>query len=97
MLGELAPVYLIANCCYDADLLVATLAQRGTLTVILPRRQPRTYALVRYAQRQPVERLLSRLKQSRRVAIRYDKINTNFLAFIHLATTVLGYVTVNTP
>ncbi|NML65624.1 transposase, partial [Hymenobacter sp. RP-2-7] len=31
----------------------------------------------------------SRLKQFRRVATRYDKLDAHFLAFIHLAATVL--------
>ncbi|RZJ56679.1 MAG: IS5/IS1182 family transposase, partial [Hymenobacter sp.] len=92
LLGDLAPAYLIADRGYDADPLVAALAARGTCAVIPPRRkrrQPRAYDPVRYAQRQPVERLFSRLKQFRRVATRYDKLDTHFLAFIHLAATVL--------
>ncbi len=44
---------------------------------------------VRYAQRQPVERLFSRLKQFRRLATRYDKLDAHFLDFIHLAATIL--------
>lgn len=92
LLGDLAPAYLIADRAYDADPLVAALAARDTCAVIPPRRkrrQPRAYDPLRYAQRQPVERLFSRLKQFRRVATRYDKLDTHFLAFIHLAATVL--------
>ena len=92
LLGELAPAYLIADRGYDADPLVTALAARGTLAVIPPRRKrrlPRPYDPVRYAQRQAVERLFSRLKQFRRVATRYDKLDTHFLAFIQLAATVL--------
>ena len=65
---------------------------RGTCAVIPPRRKrrhPRAYDAARYAQRHPVERLFSRLKQFRRVATRYDKLDVHFLAFIHLAATVL--------
>lgn len=92
LLGDLAPVWLIADRGYDADPLVATLAARGTGAVIPPRRKrrhPRPYDPVRYAQRHSIERLFSRLKQFRRVATRYDKLDTHFLAFIHLAATVL--------
>jgi len=92
LLADLAPAYLIADRGYDADPLVATLATRGTVAVIPPRRKrrlPRAYDPVRYAQRQPIERLFSRLKQFRRVATRYDKLDAHFLAFIHLAATVL--------
>lgn len=71
--------------------MVAAWAARGSCAVIPPRRkrrQPRAYDPLRYAQRQPVERLFSRLKQFRRVATRYDKLDTHFLAFSHLAATV---------
>lgn len=43
----------------------------------------------RYAHRQPIERLFSRLKRLRRVATRYDKLGTHFLAFMHFAAPVL--------
>jgi transposase len=62
------------------------------MAVIPPRRKrrlPRAYDPVRYAQRQPVERLFSHLKQFRRVATRYDKLDAHFLAFVHLTATVL--------
>ena len=36
-----------------------------------------------------MERLFSRLKQFRRVATRYDKLDADFLAFIYIAATVL--------
>lgn len=92
LLGNLAPAYLIAARGYDAGPLVAALAARGTCAAIPPRRkrrQPRAYDPVRYAQRQPVEGLFSRLKQFRGVATRYDKLDTHLLAFIHLAATGL--------
>ena len=92
LLDGLAPAYLIADRGYDADPLVAALAARGTQAVIPPRRKrrhPRAYDAARYAQRHPVERLFSRLKQFRRVATRYDKLDAHFLAFVLLAATVL--------
>ena len=92
LLGDLAPAHLIADRGYDSDPLVAALAARGTHAVVPPRRKrrhPRAYDPARYAQRHPAERLFSRLKQFRRVATRYDKLDRHFLAFIHLAATVL--------
>ena len=92
LLEGLAPAHLIADRGYDSDPLVAALAARGTRAVIPPRRKrrhPRPFDAARYAQRHPVERLFSRLKQFRRVATRYDKLDAHFLAFIHLAATVL--------
>ena len=92
LLDGLSPACLIADRGYDSDPLVAVLAARGTQAVIPPRRKrrhPRAYDMARYAQRHPIERLFSRLKQFRRVATRYDKLDAHFLAFIHLAATVL--------
>jgi transposase len=92
LLDGLAPAYLVADRGYDSDPLVAALAARGTCAVIPPRRKrrhPRAYDAVRYTQRHPVERLFSRLKQFRRVATRYDKLDAHFLSFVQLAATVL--------
>ncbi|UPL51070.1 IS5 family transposase [Hymenobacter sublimis] len=92
LLAGLTPDWLIADRGYDSDPLVAELARRGTQAVIPPRRKrrhPRPYDAVRYAQRHPVERLFSRLKQFRRLATRYEKLDAHFLAFIYLAATVL--------
>lgn len=92
LLGERAPAYVVADRAYDSDTLVASLRTRGTQAVIparRKRRRPRTYDQARYAQRHPIERLFSRLKQFRRVATRYDKLDIHFLAFVHLAATVL--------
>ncbi|MBF9143445.1 transposase [Microvirga sp. SRT04] len=92
LLDGLAPAYPVADRGYDSDPLVAALAAHGTCAVIPPRRKrrhPRAYDPVRYAQRHPVERLFSRLKQFRCVATRYDKLDAHFLAFIHLGATVL--------
>ncbi|RZL14035.1 MAG: IS5 family transposase [Hymenobacter sp.] len=92
LLEGLAPAYVVADRGYDSDPLVAVLAARGICAVIPLRRKrriPRAYDAARYAQRHPIERLFSRLKQFRRVATRYDKLDTHFLAFVHLAATVL--------
>ena len=39
-----------------------------------------------YRQRNRIERMIGKLKQSRRVATRYDKTMSSFLGFITLAT-----------
>jgi transposase len=38
-----------------------------------------------YRERNVVERLVGRLKEHRRLAIRYDKLASSYLAFVHLA------------
>lgn len=42
-----------------------------------------------YRQRNRVERLINRLKQSRRIATRYDKLATSYLAWLQLAAILL--------
>lgn len=71
---------------------VAAGGERRPQAVMLPRckhRTPRAYDAARYAQCHPVEPLFGRLKQVRRVAPRYDKLDAHFLAFIHLPATGL--------
>ena len=92
LLAGLTPMFVVADRGYDSDSLVAALTARGIQAVIPPRRKrrhPRAVDAARYAQRHSVERLFSRLKQFRRVATRYDKLDAHFLAFIYLTATVL--------
>jgi transposase len=92
LLQGLTPAHVVADRAYDSNPLVAALAARGIKAVIPPRRtrrQPRGYDATRYAQRHGIERLFSRLKQLRRVATRYEKLAAHFLAFVHLAATLL--------
>lgn len=42
-----------------------------------------------YAERNRIERLINRLKQLRRVATRYEKLASNYLAMLTLAATLL--------
>jgi transposase len=51
---------------------------------------PRPYEAARSAQRHARKRLVSRLKQVRRRATRYEKRAAHFLAVRHLAATLLG-------
>ena len=41
---------------------------------------------VLYRERNVVERLVSRLKEYRRIATRYDKLAASYLAFVQLAS-----------
>lgn len=92
---------VLANRGYDSDPLVAELARRGVQAAIPPkrkRRHPCAYDTRCYAPCRRVERLINRRKQFRRIATRYEKLDVHFLAFIHLAASVLysGSETVNT-
>jgi transposase len=47
------------------------------------------YDRKKYRQRNRVERLFNKLKQFRRIATRYDKLDLAFLAFIHLTAALV--------
>ncbi len=77
---------------YDSDAIRADLEQRG-IEPVIPPRSNRTEAIeydtTQYRGRNCVERLINRLKQFRRIATRYDKLDLAFLAFIHLAAALV--------
>ena len=52
-------------------------------------RNPICFSPHLYRDRNRVERFFNRIKQSRRIATRYDKLAANFLAFIKLAAICL--------
>jgi transposase len=69
------------------------LLRRRHVTPVIPtrsteRRQPR-FDREPYHERTIVERLISRLKQSRRIATRYEKLAVNFLAMVTLAALLI--------
>ena len=73
---------------YDADWIREELLARGVLPVIPPnpvRKEPAPLDRGLYRLRNRVERLVSRLKQFRAVATRYDKTAESFLATAQLA------------
>ena len=82
----------MADAAYDADTLRQAIAAKGAVAVIPnnPSRA-RKYPLDKhhYAQRHLVECCFSKLKQFRRVATRYEKTATNFLAVVTIAAIVL--------
>lgn len=79
---------VVADKGYDSDAFVARIEQRGALAVIPPRRHrttPRAVDWHRYKARHLVECFFNRLKQFRRIACRYDKLDVRFNAFLQLA------------
>jgi transposase len=78
---------------YDSDAIQADLKERGIEPVIPSlacRKEPIPYDKKTYRQRNRVERFLSKLKQFRRVATRYDKLDVMFLGFIHLTAALIS-------
>jgi transposase len=79
---------LVGDMGYDADWVREELLLRGILPVIPPnpvRKEAPSLDRELYRLRNRVERLVSRLKQFRAVATRYDKTAESFLAFVQLA------------
>jgi transposase len=92
LLEKVDPGALIADMAFDADAFINILDERQVTPVIPshPRRQtplPCDFAL--YCERNLIERFFNKLKHFRAIATRYDKLARNFLAGIHLASTII--------
>jgi len=81
---------VIADKAYDSDALMAQIETQGAVPVIpsrADRNEPRDYDRQDYKKRNVVERFINVLKQSRRVATRYEKTARNSLGVVALAST----------
>ena len=91
----LAPFHfdaVIADKGYDSDPLRALLAAQQVEVVIPSRRnrkRQRDYDRLRYKERNIVERFINRIKWYRRIFTRYDKLARRYMAFLHLAATMI--------
>ncbi|WP_295934082.1 IS5 family transposase [uncultured Xanthomonas sp.] len=88
LLAGFKPKYVLADKGYDSRELVALIRSRGAKAVIPPRscQRPRRYDKARYRLRNRIERCFAKLKQFRRIATRFDRKPTHFLAFLYLAS-----------
>lgn len=80
---------LLADRGYDSDAIRQDVETRGGVAIIPARKSRRVRETVDghvYALRNRIERCFNRLKNSRRVATRYDKTAASFLGFVHLAS-----------
>ncbi|WP_157136930.1 transposase [Sphingomonas sp. PAMC 26617] len=87
------PKALLVDKGYDVDAVCEDPLCRGILPIIplkANRREPPVCDFRRYRDRNHVERLFNRLKQSRRIATRYDKTATSPLGFLSVAAARLG-------
>ena len=83
---------VIADKAYDSDALIGQIEAQGATPVIPSREnrnEPRDYDRQDYKKRNVVERFINVLKQSRRVATRYEKTARNFLGFVLFASTLV--------
>jgi transposase len=92
LLGERKAEAVLADKEYDSDAIIEHIEAMGGTAVIPPksnRKQQRPYDKELYKQRNRIERCFSRLKQFRRLAIRYDKNRACFHAFVTLACSTI--------
>ena len=87
--------WLLADRGYDADWFRNALKDRGT-TPCIPSRKNRKVRIPhdaeRYRQRHRIENMFGRLKDWRRIAMRYDRCPEIFLSAIALAAIVLFWL-----
>ena len=92
--GEKA-AYVIADKGYDSGNILNYIKQMNSIAVIPPKSNriiQRDYDKFLYKDRNLIERLFNRLKQFRRIATRFEKIQINFEAVIYLACTFLWLI-----
>ena len=86
---------LIADKGYDSDRFRDALRSLG-ITPCIPGRTSRKRAIeydaVRYKQRNRIERMFGRLKEWRRIAMRYDRCAHTFMSAISIAATVIFWL-----
>ncbi|MDQ1159208.1 transposase [Sphingomonas sp. SORGH_AS 950] len=90
LLDHLGPrTIVLADKAYDADRIRELIQDQGATHNIPPksnRKWKPCFSKRLYRERNLVERFFSKLKHFRRVATRYDKLATNFLAMIQFAS-----------
>jgi transposase len=82
---------LLGDKAYDSAELRQWLHERGTRPVVpnrSNRKQPFSFDRKAYTLRHRIENAFGRLKDFRRIATRYDRLATNFLAAVCIAATV---------
>lgn len=83
---------VVADKAFDANSLLECIVVMKATAVIPPkinRTALRDYDKLVYKNRNLIERFFARLKQFRRIATRYDKLDIRFEAFISIAATLI--------
>ena len=86
---------MIADRGYDADWLITALTKKGIQPCIpsrINRKKQRRYSKHLYKQRHKIEIMFGRLKDWRRIAMRYDRCAHTFFSAICIAATVIFYL-----
>jgi len=92
LLGDITDAYIAGDSAYDAGPLREQLVA-NRCTVVIPSNPTRSeqHELDRdlYKERHLVECFFQRIKRFRRIAMRFEKLARNFLAFLYLACTLV--------
>jgi putative transposase len=92
LLADIRDAYVAGDRAYDAGPLAEMLAKNGC-TVVIPsnptRATLRDYDRHLYRERCLVEQFFQRIKRFRRIAMRFEKLARNFLAFLQLAAALV--------
>ena len=92
LLDGFTPAVVIGDKGYDKQALVDAI-EAGGAEAVIPTIKTRTVQrdvdTDRYKDRNLVERFWAKMKVCRRVATRYEKTSRNFLAFVHVAATMI--------
>lgn len=86
---------MLADRGYDADWFRAALIEKGIVPCIPPRsnrKTPVAYDKELYKQRHKVENMFGRLKDWRRIAMRYDRCAHTFFSAICIAAIVIFWL-----
>ena len=84
--------YVLADKAYDTDSLIVDIESHGATAVIPPRRNRRVqreYDKHLYKERHLIECFFCKLKEFRRVASRYEKLSSTFLAMVTIASCLI--------
>ena len=83
---------MLADKGYDSDAFIKAIEETGATPVIPPRqnrKELRKYDKELYKERNLVERLFQKLKQFRRIATRYERLGRNYMAMLHLVSSLI--------
>jgi transposase len=92
LIEDYAPLALIADKGYDSDPLIESVAAKGILAVIPPRKNrlvPREYDQRLYRERHLIECFINKIKHYRRVFSRFDKLSKNYLGFLSFVSALV--------
>ena len=88
LVEEVAGCFVMGDRGYDSDRFRRILESNNNIPVIPGRKNRKTpveYDEERYKKRGLIERIFGKLKENRRLTVRYEKSDQNFLGFIVIA------------